>query len=50
MARISGAQDLPSQFLFVAKRREHSSVILARETLINSIVGSSARGRVWIWK
>lgn len=50
MACISGAQDLPSQFLFVAKRREHGGVIFVREALINGIVRSTARSFVWIWK
>jgi hypothetical protein len=46
----SGNQDLPSQLLLIAKRREHGGIILAREALINSIMGSAARSLLWIWK
>ena len=45
---VSGAQDLPSQLLLVAKRREHSGIILIREALINSIMRSTACSLVWI--
>lgn len=45
---VSGAQDLPSQLLLVAKRREHGGIVLIREALINSIMGSAARSLVWI--
>jgi len=47
---VSDAQDLPSQLLLIAKRREHGSIVFIREALINSIVGSAARGLIWICK
>jgi len=45
---MSGTQDIPSQLLFIAKRREHGGVVFVRETLIDSILGSAARNIVWI--
>lgn len=45
---ISDIQDLPSQLLFIAKRRKNSGIILAGEVLINSIVRSAARSLIGI--
>lgn len=45
---ISGTQDLPSQLLFIAKRRKHGCIVFARKALINSIVGSATRSLIGI--
>lgn len=45
---ISDTQDLPSQLLFIAKRRENGGIVLAGKALINIIMRSATRSLVWI--
>ena len=47
---VSGSQNLPSQFLFIAKRRKHGGVVLVRKALIHSIIRSATRSLVCICK
>lgn len=45
---ISDTQDLPSQLLFIAERRENGGIVLVRKALINAIMGSAARSLIGI--